>query len=125
MKELNLPESLENNNCYECGDLLTSENASKWESFVLLNCEEVSVRKCLLCKDIDNRLLSSAIKKLKHKDDDNNKIDVALVPQKTREQCILEQEQEGITMKILRQREIDQLKESDEDCFKIGVDTIN
>jgi len=125
MEELNLPESLENENCYECGDLLTKENASKWESFVLINGGEVSVRHCLLCNDINNRLLSGVVKRLYYQDDDIEKCCEPLVPQKTREQCILEQKQEGITIQILRQREIDQLEKAEENCFEIGVDTIN
>lgn len=74
-----------------CGLELTPETTSKW-CIVISN--KKAVQQCVLCNEVNNRLLSSA-----------RKIGNELIPQKTRAECLDEIIEEGLTTKILKNRE--------------------
>lgn len=94
----NIPH-LYNENCFSCNISLTVENKSQWGWYgKLQNGEIVSVNKCLICAEIDRRLLESCVKK-------NNEF----VPTKTIKDCQIEIELEGITIKMLQEKEIFEL----------------
>jgi len=106
--DLDLPGSLNNNNCYDCGMELTKENASMWESFVMVNGSQFSVRRCLLCDDIQNRMSVGAfLSGSKEHKEYMEALSKGLIVKKTREQFITEQKEAGVTMETLYQKQVE------------------
>jgi hypothetical protein len=83
-------------NCYECGIELTNKNRSIWAALKSVDGKSTSVSQCVICHEVSGRLLSSCIIK-------NDKF----IPQKTDEECRREIMEEGLTVEILKQNEVD------------------
>lgn len=102
MKELSLEQipDLDNDTCFECGKKLTPNNKSAWSNYAIVNGKQVSVSLCLFCNEVEFRMYRGG----------GEKIGDDIIPSKTKEQCIKEMQEEGITDEILRAMEDGQLE---------------
>jgi hypothetical protein len=83
--------SIDNKNCNGCGILLTIDNVSIWNILQEINSKEVFMKQCVMCNEINNRMLTNA--KITNE---------GIIPQKTKEQCIKEIKRDGLTIEILK-----------------------
>lgn len=90
---------LDVDSCYECGTDLTESNKSIWAALQKVDGKSISTCQCVMCHEISSRLLESCIIK-------NDEF----IPQKTREECEAEIKKEGLTVEILKQREINSIE---------------
>lgn len=102
MKKLSLEQipDLNNDKCFECGKKLTPDNKSAWINYAVVDGKQVGVSLCLFCNEAEFRMYR----------DGGEKIGDEIVPSKTKEQCIKEMREEGITDEILKAMEDAQLE---------------